>query len=1287
MRVKVVLILLFSAFFNTLWSQTFIRLNQLGYLPEDPKSALVMSTDPEPISFVLETAAGDPVIKLIPTKTRLPGWGKFTHQWLLDFTAVTKNGLYRISSDKKGVASRPFEISPAAYNGLTEKLLEFMQQQRCGYNPYFDIHCHQHDGMSFFGQSPDSTIIDVRGGWHDAGDQLKYLITSSYATAHMLLSYDLYPDVFDDLKDENGKNMPNGLPDILDEARWGLEWIFKLHPNPEELVHQVADDRDHIGFKFPDQDQSDYGWGPASWRPAYFATGQPQGLNRYQSEATGIANLAGRSAAAMALAARIWRDRNEDTEFADKCKKAARSLYQLGKENEGFQQGNSYGAPYRYNEKTWADDMEWAAAELFTLTGEKPYLNDAKHYADLAGNDTWMPRDTAEHYLFYPFVNIGHFALYRHADQRTKQKLARYYRQGIEQCLQRGNLNNWQIGVPFIWCSNNLLTGLITQIILYEQMTGDLQYHEFLTRQRDWLFGRNPWGTSMLTGIPADGEYPLDVHTSTWALTHDLVPGGLIDGPVYTSIFESLQGLTLTHPDEMADFQSQFTVYHDDIGDYSTNEPTMDGTAGSMIMAAFWSRDKKLTHQVNPFIGTGGKGKTYPGATTPFGMVQLSPDNGRSGWDWISGYFYPDTIIAGFSHLHLSGTGAGDLYDLSFFTWTGTPKLAPAGELGPQPTPYSTFSHEKEEAHPGYYRVWLNDYKIEVELSATRRTGIQKYTYHDNQQASVVLDLNYARNWDAVSDARLEMVNDSTIAGYRHSTGWAKDQRVFFWSVLSQPVDSFLITEDVRKITLIYSVKPYDQLMIKTGISSVSIENARENLYAEQPGFDFDSVRYAADHQWERQLSKIRIQTDPNNSQQFYTALYHSMLGPTLFSDVNGEFKGPDGNMHQADTYERYATFSLWDTYRATHPLATLLHPQRTADFIQSMLDHYQSYGLLPVWELLGNETNMMMGYHGVPVIADAILKNIPGFEYQLAYEAMKKSAMQDGNGLKEYRKMGYVPFTVRNWNVSLTLEYAFDDWCIAQVARKLGYQNDYDTFMERSKYYQNHFDPETGFMRAKDTTGAFRPDFHPNAYHPEDYCEANAWHYSFYVPHDLPGLARLHGGNKALAQKIDQQFRTPQETAESTVWISGYIGQYVHGNEPSHHVPYIYSMIGFPHKTQYWVRRIVDELYTTEPDGICGNEDYGQMSAWYVFSGLGFYPMNPTGGQYVLGSPAVENAEISLPGGEVFSIKALNQSPENRYVKSIFLNGRELKRNYISHNEILAGGEIVFEMSKEPNR
>ncbi|WP_149274600.1 glycoside hydrolase family 9 protein [Pareuzebyella sediminis] len=569
----------------------YIRINQIGYLPNETKIALVFSNDKVKENFLLVSETDGRTIASFPLKrTKTKGWGTFEYYYEIDFTTVTTEGVFYLKGEKTDHRSQEFKISENAYKHKTEQLLGFMRQQRCGYNPFFDVVCHQGDGRSFYGPMPDSTFVEASGGWHDAGDQLKYLMTGSYATAHMLKAYELYPDVFEDGSNALGQPGPNGIADVLDEAKWGLDWILKLHASPNQLIHQVGDDRDHrVGFKLPDKDNADYGWGPNSYRTAYFANGRPQGLNKYMSEATGVSNLAGRSAAAMAIASRIWKARLKDSIFAETCLKAARSLYKMGKDNEGFQQGNSFGAPYRYSEKTWADDMEWGAAELFKETGDKAYLEDAKSYALKANTDTWMPYDSVPHYQYYPFVNLGHFALYEHVDEGFKTKLAGFYKSGIEDNIKRGETNPYRVGVPFIWCSNNLLTSLITQIVLYERMTGDTSYDRFKIAQRDWLLGRNPWGTSMFTKMPENGEYPLDVHTATWAITRKEVPGGLVDGPVYATIYNSLRGLKLDHPDEFEAFQNDFVVYHDDIGDYSTNEPTMDGTAGSILLFAYWA--------------------------------------------------------------------------------------------------------------------------------------------------------------------------------------------------------------------------------------------------------------------------------------------------------------------------------------------------------------------------------------------------------------------------------------------------------------------------------------------------------------------------------------------------------------------------------------------------------------------------------------------------------------------------------------------------------------------------
>lgn len=571
-------------------AEIYIRINQVGYLPGERKSAILFSLEPVKERYrVVRSLTGEVVYTARPVRCEEKGWGTFDYYYLFDFSRITEKGRYILEGVRSGQRSRQFLISGHAYDNLQEELLGFMRQQRCGYNPTLDMVCHQRDGRSFYGPMPDSTYVDVSGGWHDAGDQLKYLITASYATAHMLMAYELYPGRFGDRTNELGQPWANGIPDVLDEARWGLEWIHKLHPAPDQLVHQVADDRDHVGWKMPDEDRSDYGWGANSYRPAYFATGKPQGLNRYQSEATGIANLAGRSAAAMALAARIWGGDLDDPLFAGRCLEDAKTLYQLGKDKEGYQQGNSYGAPYRYGEETWTDDMEWGAAELFKTTGDKEYLEDARRYAMMAGTVSWMPLDTAEHYQYYPFINMGHFALHSVADGSLRDTLEFFYREGIESCLERADRNPFGVGVPFIWCSNNLLTSLIAQVILYENMTGDHRYHGLLVEQRDWLFGRNPWGTSMFTGIPEGGEYPTDVHTSLRALRGLEVPGGLVDGPVYGTIYRSLEGLRLDEPDEFEALQNPYVVYHDDLGDYSTNEPTMDGTAGAILMMAHFS--------------------------------------------------------------------------------------------------------------------------------------------------------------------------------------------------------------------------------------------------------------------------------------------------------------------------------------------------------------------------------------------------------------------------------------------------------------------------------------------------------------------------------------------------------------------------------------------------------------------------------------------------------------------------------------------------------------------------
>lgn len=581
-------LLILSTIPATAQDGVYIRINLAGYQISDPKEAIVFSDAAirKRTFYVVDDASERRVFKGTLAQSKSPRYGKLGFYYTLDFSALDKQGRYHIELGEARSRSESFSIGIQAYAGHADALLEFMRQQRCGYNPFFDVVCHEKDGRAMDGPMKDSSYVDVRGGWHDAGDQLKYLITASNATGRMLLAYKYFKPVFSDSFNDLGQPGANRIADVLDEAKWGLDWIHNLHPQPGQLFHQVGDDRDHIGWKLPGNDPSNYGWGKNSYRVAYYATGRPQGLGKYKSESTGIANIAGRSAAALALGHQVWSSEKLDEAYAMKCLSAAKELYRMAREQEGYQQGNSYGAPYRYNEDTWTDDMEWAAAELYRSTGDKTYLDDAIRYADMTNTLSWIEKDTTAHYQRYPFLNIAHFVLYDLVDETVKARLAGYYKKGIEMTMKRARSTPYNNGVPFIWCSNNLVVDLVLQIALYERMTGDRAYHFYMTSMRDWLFGRNPWGVSMFTGIPSEKRSATDVHTSTWALTKRTVRGGLVDGPIYYDIYKRLLGLHLTHDDEYADFQDSYVVYHDDIGDYSTNEPTMDGTACAVMMMA-----------------------------------------------------------------------------------------------------------------------------------------------------------------------------------------------------------------------------------------------------------------------------------------------------------------------------------------------------------------------------------------------------------------------------------------------------------------------------------------------------------------------------------------------------------------------------------------------------------------------------------------------------------------------------------------------------------------------------
>ena len=597
MRLQVIALVVFVVFVPgnaRSESESYVRINQVGYRPGDVKIAIALGSAELPGAFQILDAATQAVVFEGRSHLMAEKWGEFTHHAELDFSTFNQSGAFkvRIGSGE----SPPFRIDALAYADLPDQLLEFMRHQRCGYNPWLDALCHAFDGRTAYGPLPAGSYVDARGGWHDAGDQLKYLITGSNATAQMLLAYQLAiqtgrsqagpKPAFADRVNALGQPRPNGVPDLLDEARWGLDWMLRMHPAPDQLYHQVADDRDHAGFRLPHQETVDYGWGPGSYRIVYAADGKPQGLREYKSNADGVANLAGRYAAAMALGYQIWKDDDRHSGYAQELLQAGKEVYALGKADEGVQQGNSYKAPYRYEESTWADDMQWGAAELYRATADEQFRDDAIRYARLAATDGWMGREEIRHYQYYPFMNLGHFRLYELVDGQLQRDLAGYYRAQIDDCVAASRANPYRIGVPFIWCSNNLMVALVTQCGLYERMTGDTQYRQFTAGHRDWLLGRNPWGYSMFTDIPAGGRSPRDVHLFANSLLKRTVRGGLVDGPVSNRIFSSLLGVTIRQPDPLAAFQDERAVYHDDIHDYSTNEPTMDGTASAILMWA-----------------------------------------------------------------------------------------------------------------------------------------------------------------------------------------------------------------------------------------------------------------------------------------------------------------------------------------------------------------------------------------------------------------------------------------------------------------------------------------------------------------------------------------------------------------------------------------------------------------------------------------------------------------------------------------------------------------------------
>ena len=697
-------------------------------------------------------------------------------------------------------------------------------------------------------------------------------------------------------------------------------------------------------------------------------------------------------------------------------------------------------------------------------------------------------------------------------------------------------------------------------------------------------------------------------------------------------------------------------------------------------------KDQALISYVNPFIGTGAHGHTYPGATLPFGMMQLSPDTRLDGWDGCSGYHYTDKEIYGFSHTHLSGTGVSDYGDILLMP---TNKQVFNNGADGKEGYKSKFSHANEIAEPGYYKVLLDATNIAVELTVSKRSGIHKYQFPSKENQFVILDLLHR---DKVLDAKITKVSDTEIVGYRYSEAWASDQRLFFviktshsfTEVLQSPIAKGM--PGAQKVALHFKNPENEPIQVKIGISAVDIAGAKKNLQAEIGTQTFAQVKQKAQDVWEQQLNKIVI-TDTNIDYKtnFYTALYHVSIAPNLYQDVDGRYRGMDMKIHTTKDFNYYTVFSLWDTYRAAHPLYTIIEQEKTNDFINTFLAKYDEGGIMPIWDLSANYTGCMIGYHAVPVIADAYLKGIRKYDVAKAFKAMKHSATRDQLGLDSYKAYGFIPVEKESESVSKTLEYAYDDWTIAQMAQDLGYAEDYKRYTERAQSYKNVFDPSTQFMRGRFRNTWFAP-FDPYEVN-FNYTEANAWQYSFYVPQDISGFMKLLGGKQALENNLDKLFSAKDKTSGShQVDITGLIGQYAHGNEPSHHMAYLYNFVNKPHKTQEKVHEILTELYANTPEGISGNEDCGQMSAWYIFSSIGFYPVTPGANQYIIGAPLFEKATFNLESGKTFIVEVKNQSEENKYIQSVTLNGAAYEHSFINHKEIINGGTLVFNMTNKPS-
>ena len=710
----------------------------------------------------------------------------------------------------------------------------------------------------------------------------------------------------------------------------------------------------------------------------------------------------------------------------------------------------------------------------------------------------------------------------------------------------------------------------------------------------------------------------------------------------------------------------------------------------------------EITKYVNPFIGTGAidgglSGNNYPGATSPFGMIQLSPDTSEApNWGDASGYDYNRNTIFGFSHTRLSGTGASDLIDITLMPTS-------SGRTS------SAFTHDEEKARPGYYQVMLKDENINAELTTTQRNGIHRYQYPAGKDAEIILDMDHSADkgsWGRrIINSQIRILNAHAVEGYRIITGWAKLRKIYFYMEFSSPIltstlrDGGRVHENTAVIngTNLHGCFRFGQLngkplTCKVALSSVSMENARQNMEQEAPHWDFDRYVAAADADWEKQLGKIEVKGTEVQKEIFYTALYHTMIQPNTMSDVNGEYMAADYTTRKvANNETHYTTFSLWDTFRASHPLYTLLEPERVTDFVKSMIRQYEYYGYLPIWQLWGQDNYCMIGNHSIPVITDAILKGIPGIDMEKAYEAVYNSSVTShpNSPFEVWEKYGFMPENIQTQSVSITLEQAFDDWCVAQLAAKLNKDADYQRFHKRSEYYRNLFHPKTKFFQSKNDKGEWIEPFDPYQYggnggHP--FTEGNAWQYFWYVPHNIQALMELTGGTKAFEQKLDTFFTSTYKSEQMNHNASGFVGQYAHGNEPSHHVAYLYNFAGQPWKTQKYVSHILNTLYNNTSSGYAGNDDCGQMSAWYVFSAMGFYPVNPADGRYIIGSPLLDECTLKLAGNKEFRIRTIRKSPEDIYIQSVTLNGKKHKDFFITHQDIMNGGTMVFKMGKKPS-